>query len=78
MIVECGAAHVGGIVIISAGFAELGTDGRAVEAALVKSARKYGMRVIGPNCMGLANTDRAIRMNATFAPVDPIPGNVAS
>jgi acetyl coenzyme A synthetase (ADP forming)-like protein len=74
---ECGAAHVGGIVIISAGFAELGTDGRAAEASLVKSARKYGMRVIGPNCMGLANTDALIRMNATFAPVDPIPGNVA-
>jgi acetyl coenzyme A synthetase (ADP forming)-like protein len=77
VIAECGAAHVGGIVIISAGFAELGTDGRAAEAALVKSARKYGMRVIGPNCMGLANTDLLIRMNATFAPVDPIPGNVA-
>ena len=77
VIAECGAAHVGGIVIISAGFAELGADGRAVEASLVKTARKYGMRVIGPNCMGLANTDALIRMNATFAPVDPIPGNVA-
>ena len=77
VVAECGAAHVGGIVIISAGFAELGTDGRAVEASLVKSARRYGMRIVGPNCMGLANTDPAIRMNATFAPVDPIPGNVA-
>ena len=77
VVAECGAAHVGGIVIISAGFAELGTDGRAVEASLVKSARRYGMRVVGPNCMGLANTDPAIRMNATFAPVDPIAGNVA-
>ncbi|MEY2400848.1 MAG: hypothetical protein QOJ08_959 [Ilumatobacteraceae bacterium] len=77
VITECGAAGVGGIVIISAGFAELGTNGRAAEASLVKSARRYGMRVIGPNCMGLANTDAAIRMNATFAPVDPIPGNVA-
>jgi len=77
VIAECGAAHVGGIVIISAGFAELGADGRAVEAGLVKSARKYGIRVIGPNCMGLANTDTLVRMNATFAPVDPIPGNVA-
>ena len=77
VVAECGVAHVGGIVIISAGFAELGSDGRAVEAELVKSARKYGMRVIGPNCMGLANTDSLVRMNATFAPVDPIPGNVA-
>ena len=77
VVAECGAAHVGGIVIISAGFAELGPDGRAVEASLVKSARRYGMRIVGPNCMGLANTDPSIRMNATFAPVDPIPGNVA-
>ncbi len=77
VVAECGAAHVGGIVIISAGFAELGTDGRAAEAELVKTARRYGMRVVGPNCMGLANTNPLIRMNATFAPVDPIPGNVA-
>ena len=77
VIAECGAAQVGGIVIISAGFAELGADGRAAESSLVKTARRYGMRVIGPNCMGLANTDPSIRMNATFAPVDPIPGNVA-
>ncbi len=77
VIAECGAAHVGGIVIISAGFAELGTDGRAAELELVKTARKFGMRVIGPNCMGLANTDGLVRMNATFAPVDPMPGNVA-
>ena len=77
VIAECGAAHVGGLVIISAGFAELGDDGRAEEASLVKSARGYGMRVIGPNCMGLGNTHPSIGMNATFAPVDPIPGNVA-
>ena len=74
---QCGAAHVGGIVIISAGFAELGTAGRAAEASLVETARRHGMRVVGPNCMGLANTNPSIRMNAIFAPVDPIPGNVA-
>jgi acetate---CoA ligase (ADP-forming) len=77
VVAECGAAHVGGIVIISSGFAELGTGGRAVEQEIVKTARRYGMRIIGPNCMGLANTNPSIRMNATFAPVDPIPGNVA-
>ena len=77
VVAECGAAHVGGIVIISAGFAELGTTGREVEASLVESARRFGMRVVGPNCMGLANTSPLIQMNATFAPVDPIPGNVA-
>ena len=77
VVAECGAAHVGGIVIISSGFAELGTDGRAVEQEIVRTARRYGMRIIGPNCMGLANTNPLIQMNATFAPVDPIPGNVA-
>jgi acetate---CoA ligase (ADP-forming) len=77
VVAECGAAHVGGIVIISAGFAELGATGREVEASLVESARAHGMRIVGPNCMGLANTNPLIRMNATFAPVDPIPGNVA-
>lgn len=77
VIAECGAAHVGGLVIVSAGFAELGDDGRAEEAALVKSARGYGMRVIGPNCMGVANTNPSVRMNATFAPVEPVAGNVA-
>ena len=77
VIEECGKAHAGGIVIISAGFAELGAEGRSIEAGLVKSARGYGMRVVGPNCMGLANTNPSVRMNATFAPVDPIPGNVA-
>jgi acetyl coenzyme A synthetase (ADP forming)-like protein len=77
VVAECGAAHVGEIVIISSGFAELGTGGRAVEQEIVRTARRYGMRIIGPNCMGLANTNPSIRMNATFAPVDPIPGNVA-
>jgi acetyl coenzyme A synthetase (ADP forming)-like protein len=77
VIADCGAAHVGGLVIISAGFAELGSAGRAEEAALTRLARGHGMRVVGPNCMGIANTKPTIRMNATFAPVDPIPGNVA-
>ena len=77
VIADCAAAHVGGMVIISAGFAELGPTGRAQEAALTGLARGHGMRVVGPNCMGVVNTDPAIRMNATFAPVDPLPGNVA-
>jgi acyl-CoA synthetase (NDP forming) len=77
VIVDCAEAHVGGLVIISAGFAELGELRRYEERALVELARGHGMRVVGPNCMGLANTDPAIKMNATFAPVDPMPGNVA-
>ena len=74
---QCGAAGVGGLVVISAGFAELGPDGRAIEAGLVKSARRYGMRLVGPNCMGVANTNPSVRMNAIFAPVEAKPGNVA-
>ncbi|MEA3184734.1 MAG: hypothetical protein QOJ74_1211 [Ilumatobacteraceae bacterium] len=77
VIEQCGAAHVGGLVVISAGFAELGADGRAIEAGLVKSARGFGMRLVGPNCMGVANTADSVRMNAIFAPVEPKPGNVA-
>ncbi len=77
VIEQCGAAHVGGLVVISAGFAELGPDGRAIEAGLVKTARRHGMRLVGPNCMGVANTNPAVRMNAIFAPVEAKPGNVA-
>lgn len=74
---DCGEAGVGGLVIISAGFAELGAEGREVEANLIKAARGYGMRVVGPNCMGVANTNPAVRMNAIFAPAQAVPGNVA-
>ena len=66
-----------GIVIISAGFAEVGTSGKEAERAIVATARRNGMRVIGPNCLGIVNTAPEVRMNATFAPVEPVRGPVA-
>ncbi|UCF20161.1 MAG: acetate--CoA ligase family protein [Gemmatimonadota bacterium] len=74
---ECGAAGVSGLVVISAGFREVGGEGVTRERELAALVRKYGMRMVGPNCMGVLNTDPAISMNATFAPTTPPVGNVA-
>jgi acetyl coenzyme A synthetase (ADP forming)-like protein len=74
---DCLKQQIPAIVVISAGFGESGEDGRAREAALLAKIRCAGARLIGPNCMGLINTDPAVRLNATFAPVAPLPGRVA-
>lgn len=74
---ECAQKHVRGLVVISAGFAELGTGGRQAERELTDLARRHGMRIIGPNCLGIANTAPEVRMHATFAPYEPKPGRVA-
>jgi acetyl coenzyme A synthetase (ADP forming)-like protein len=74
---ECGAAGVRGLVVISAGFREVGGDGVERERQLLAVVQKYGMRMIGPNCMGVLNTDPSVSMNATFAPTAPPAGNVA-
>ena len=68
---ECGAAGVRGLVVISAGFREVGGEGVAREQALMEIVRRHGMRMVGPNCMGVINADPAFSMNATFAPVMP-------
>jgi acetyl coenzyme A synthetase (ADP forming)-like protein len=74
---DCIAKGVRALVVISAGFAETGADGRALEAALVEKIRAAGIRMIGPNCMGIINTDPRFSLNATFSPVYPPPGRVA-
>jgi acetyl coenzyme A synthetase (ADP forming)-like protein len=74
---ECGEAGVKGMVVISAGFREVGGEGVERERELLAVTRKYDMRLVGPNCMGVLNTDPAISMNATFAPTTPPTGNVA-
>jgi acetyl coenzyme A synthetase (ADP forming)-like protein len=74
---ECAAKGVKAIVVISAGFAETGDEGRRREAALVEKIRAAGIRLVGPNCMGLVNTDPMVRLDATFAPIYPPAGNVA-
>ena len=74
---DCIRKGVRGICVISAGFGESGPDGARRETALVEKIRNAGCRLIGPNCMGLLNTDERIRLNATFSPVYPPGGNVA-
>jgi acetyl coenzyme A synthetase (ADP forming)-like protein len=74
---DCIAKKVRAICIISAGFGECSDEGRRHEQAIVARARKGGCRVIGPNCMGLLNTDPAVSLNATFSPFYPPAGNIA-
>jgi acetyl coenzyme A synthetase (ADP forming)-like protein len=64
-------------VIVSAGFAEAGPEGVARERELMEVVRAHGIRVIGPNCMGVLNANAGVRMNGTFSPVFPPPGRVA-
>jgi acetate---CoA ligase (ADP-forming) len=74
---DCISKNVRAICVISAGFSECGADGRAREALLLEKVRRAGCRLIGPNCMGLLNTDPAVQLNATFSPVYPPRGRVA-
>jgi acetyl coenzyme A synthetase (ADP forming)-like protein len=74
---DCIAKGVRGIIVISAGFAETGAEGRAREQAILEKVRAAGVRMIGPNCMGIINTDPAFALNATFSPVYPPAGRVA-
>ncbi|RBY90566.1 GNAT family N-acetyltransferase [Blastococcus sp. TF02A-26] len=67
---------VHGLVVISGGFGESGDEGRARERALVLAARASGMRVVGPNCLGIVSTDPAVRLNASLAPQVPGRGRV--
>jgi acyl-CoA synthetase (NDP forming) len=73
----CARKGVGGLVVVSSGFAEMGPLGRAREDELRSLVRGAGMRMIGPNCMGIVNTDPAVRLDAVFAGALPVRGNVA-
>lgn len=72
----CLAKGVRGLVVITAGFAETGPEGAAREERLRQRVRDAGVRMIGPNCMGVINTDPAVRLNATFAPVPARAGSI--
>jgi acetate---CoA ligase (ADP-forming) len=74
---DCIAKGVKALVVISAGFAECGAGGQALEAELVAKIRAAGIRLIGPNCMGIINMDPAVGLNATFAPSRPPRGRLA-
>lgn len=67
-VAECGAHGVQGLVVVTAGYAETGPEGRDRQRALVRQARAAGMRVIGPNAFGLINTDPQSPLNASLAP----------
>ncbi|MCD6452119.1 MAG: acetate--CoA ligase family protein [Acidobacteria bacterium] len=74
---ECGRKGVKAMVVISAGFKETGPEGAKREEELVKMARKYGIRFVGPNCMGILNTSPEVKMNATFAKSYALRGEMA-
>src|SRR5262249_2212633 len=74
---ECAAHGIRALVVITAGFAEMGAEGRALQARLVAKVGGPGIRVMGPNGLGLLNPAPAVRLAATFAPVFPPAGRVA-
>ncbi len=73
---QCGRKGVRALVVVSAGFAETGEEGRVRQTQLVRVCRAAGMRLIGPNCLGVVNTDPAVRLNATFATGMPPSGRI--
>ncbi|GAB2920014.1 bifunctional GNAT family N-acetyltransferase/acetate--CoA ligase family protein [Micromonospora polyrhachis] len=75
-VADAGSANAHGLVVISSGFAESGPAGALAQAALLRQAHAAGMRVVGPNCLGIANTDERVRLNATLAPALPGAGRV--
>ncbi|MGW2232387.1 bifunctional acetate--CoA ligase family protein/GNAT family N-acetyltransferase [Streptomyces sp. NPDC001759] len=76
VVTECGEHGVQGLVVISAGYAESGPEGRERQRELVRHARTYGMRIIGPNAFGVINTSEQVRLNASLAPQMPRPGRI--
>jgi acyl-CoA synthetase (NDP forming)/GNAT superfamily N-acetyltransferase len=73
----CAAQGVSALVVVSAGFGEAGNEGRARQDELLSVCRDGGMRLVGPNCLGVLNTDPVVRLNATFAPIAPPRGRIA-
>ena len=73
---DCAAAGIKSLVVITAGFAEAGAEGWAAQEALTDKVRKHGMRMVGPNCMGIFNTKPSVRLNASFSPIFPPAGRL--
>ena len=73
---EAIALGVRAFVVITAGYGETGEEGRALEAKLRATIRAAGARMVGPNCMGVINTDAAVSLNATFSPTPAVAGSV--
>jgi acetate---CoA ligase (ADP-forming) len=73
---ECAAKGVRGLVVISAGFGEAGPEGVELQRQLLDVCRQAGMRLVGPNCMGVINTAPEVSLDATFAPDKPVRGRI--
>lgn len=74
---QCNEKGIKGICIISAGFKETGKEGAELELELLAKLKEYGMRCVGPNCLGLINTNDNVRLDATFAEALPVKGDIA-
>ena len=72
---ECGEAGIKGIIVITAGFKEVGTEGLQQERSLMEICKRYNMRMLGPNCVGLMDTHTPV--NASFANGFPAEGNIS-
>jgi acetyltransferase len=75
IITDCGESGVGAAIVVSAGFSEAGLRGSALESEMLRRARRYNMRILGPNCLGVIRTD--IGLNATFSAGNALPGRIA-
>ncbi|MEU9193721.1 GNAT family N-acetyltransferase [Streptomyces hundungensis] len=75
-VADCGEHGVQGLLVLSAQYAESGAPGRERQRALVRQARSYGMRLIGPNAFGIINTAQGVRLNASLAPEAPPAGRI--
>jgi acyl-CoA synthetase (NDP forming)/RimJ/RimL family protein N-acetyltransferase len=76
VVLDCAAKGVHGLVVVSSGFAETGHEGRQRQRQLVALARSYGLRLVGPNCLGVINTASDVSLNASLSPVMPPRGRV--
>ena len=72
---ECGKKGIKAAIVITAGFKETGPEGRKLELELAAVAKEHGVRVLGPNCLGFISS--AARLNASFAAISPLPGDIA-
>ena len=74
---QCAEKQVGSVIVLSAGFKESGEDGAKLEASIRQQAQESGIALLGPNCLGVVNTDSQVSMNASFARSMASPGNIA-
>ncbi len=77
VLAECGGKGIKGAIVITAGFKELGGEGAEKEKEVLATAQKHGIRLLGPNCLGIINTDKEVSLNASFARQMPLPGSIA-